>query len=267
MKKVKDFNKNEEEINKIYKSLIDRYQKEIKKYNIVTEYNIIKKLNDLLKDVLKAFSKGCEELRSLEYFSTLNNITFTDTDSDKKIIEKATNNGNYANFKIYIKTNDFQNKYEKHSFFCVLNGVIYQINPHGGPVYIIKSDENLNDNYMTLENFLDHSKKIGEYALKNSWTMFIAYKMDELYLYYQTKKFYLSRDEEYRIFENQEKTDIEEILENPQEIYIKIREQLIKQLETALKNKNVLYKNNKYTSSQYDENEGHDDKPVKKGKR
>jgi len=88
MQKVINFRKNEQAINNIYKSLMDKFNKVIKNYNIITEQETITKLNEFLQQILKLFIKGCEELKDLEYFNTFNNITFTDINNDKEVIDK-----------------------------------------------------------------------------------------------------------------------------------------------------------------------------------
>ena len=79
----------EEEINKIYQSLISKYSESLKKYNIITEHAKIKKLNELLNKILKIFMKGNEEFKGLDFFKSFNNITFTTEDIDEEIIKNA----------------------------------------------------------------------------------------------------------------------------------------------------------------------------------
>lgn len=232
MKKVSDFKKHEETIDKIYKLLLDRYYKELKKHNIVTEYNTIKKLNELLKDVLKVLAKGCMEFKPLEYFDIFNNINFTDIDSDKNIIKRAHGVLKRNKSNIYIKkTNKYM--FDDSSFFYLdeVKMVMYKDSVVSRRAI---TKEELDTEYVSLEEVLESATFVGDYRIMN-YTTSVAYLYEygDRVIYYYDNKFSIIKNKKdmFEPLEATGKEDSFEKFEDKEYVYRMIEQQVKAKIE------------------------------------
>ena len=193
-----EFKKNEQQINQIYQSLITRYSQETRQYDVINEQSIINKQLTFLKELLELYCKGCTEFKDLDYFNLFNEITFTDVENDNKIKEiiiknSKQNNSRTSKSKVYINIGT-SNIIDRESFYYLdeeknkiyqvcYDDRIYSERKYSERKYSERKFEELGDNYITLEEFLDKAIFIGENKVDiNMGTYGVIYKMDDYLL-------------------------------------------------------------------------------------
>lgn len=181
----------DDEINKIYQSIISRYSESLKQYNIVTDSEKIKNLNELLMEILKIFTKGCEEFKDLEFFKAFDNITFQNENSDREIVENAIQELKSKKSNIYIKTTD-NYMFDDSSFFCFdeQNMIMYKVGYDTSSKKI--TQEEFETEYIPLEQILGSSIFVGKYMKMISSPVKVLYECDRVVLYYYNQKFSVS---------------------------------------------------------------------------
>ena len=92
IRKQQEFKQIEDQVNDIYKSLIDKYNDSLKKHNPITSHESIKKLTELFGEILEIFKLGCDQFKELDYFNLFLLLTFTDINEDSKIIQTIVAN-------------------------------------------------------------------------------------------------------------------------------------------------------------------------------
>lgn len=172
-KKETETNFKNTELNKIYTDLITRYSETLKGYNLVTQYAAVGNLNDFLNEVLKLFKQGIDEGKQIDFFNMFNEITFKNLANDNKIIENITKVLNSNKSNIYIKTKH-TNIFDDASFFYLNEEsmLMYKIEPHNRISGISSKKITQNDlkqEYISLEEFLDKSTFIGENKVDENW--------------------------------------------------------------------------------------------------
>lgn len=185
-KKEVEFQQNEQIINEIYQDLLNRYNKVIKSYNIITEYDTIIKFNELLNQVLKVFSKGSKNQEQIEFFNNFNQITFTDVNNDKEVLEKIIQDLKRDKTTIYLKKSE---NYPKFYYFDDENMIIHQEIFLGRLTYSKITEEELEKEYISLEELLESATFIGD--VRKIFKTLIAeylYETENLIIYSQCGK-------------------------------------------------------------------------------
>ena len=164
------FQENEQVINQIYKNLIEKYYESLKGYNIATQIESVKELNEFLNQTISLFTKGCEEYRDLSYFNQFNNIEFKSIYNDIQVIKTILTQLNQnKKSNIYIKKKDkIQYGNERRSFYYIdeENTIMYRIGTLGVESIIEKEDiKNLETDYISLEDVLEQSNYVGRYKI------------------------------------------------------------------------------------------------------
>lgn len=201
LKKVQSeelFKKNTQAINDIYISLITRYSEAMKSYNITTRYDDINDLNISLQEILELFQEGCKEYQNLEYFKLFNDITFQNPLTDTKTIKTIIENLKGIKSKVYIRRNFFGLKDDISFFYLDAEQMImYKIESGEKVVSNEKiSEEELEDFYMPIEEFLDKSTFIGENRMDTilRTPIIFLYEMNFRLLYRERNIFKITND-------------------------------------------------------------------------
>lgn len=229
LQKKTKFEENSATVNAIYQSLIDRYTKALKEYDIVTQYETISNLNR----VLEAFKKCCENFVDLECLNLFNKITFKNVENDNKVLNEIIEPEKKKRLKIYIKEK-CSNIYEENSFFVFDEEkmLIYRIYPDDPKIRSKKIDyEELEENYISLEEFLDKSEFEGNCRNLDVYTIELLYKKNETILFYRAHKFYIGRVTEHLPhchYKND--TDFDKY-KNKEYVYSLIEKQIIHMIE------------------------------------
>lgn len=190
------FKENEQTINEIYKKMIARYSEILQNYNITTPFDTIYELNDNLNEIIGLFQQGCSQYKDLDFFNLFNDITFNNTFNDKKIKHKIKNMMKDKKSKVYIKAN-IEGIWDECSFFWYdeENMTMYRIRNVGTIDSEKITYQQLTDNYISLEDFLDEATFIGQYKMKrNTDVIGIIYEGFGYSLYWEKDKFNITRD-------------------------------------------------------------------------
>lgn len=206
-----EFKKNEQQINQIYQSLINRCSDEIKKHDIITtEQSQIDIQLNLLKELVELFIKGCQEFKDLEYFNLFNEITFIDTINDNKIKEtiiKKYNSNNISNLnknQVYVKRKDkIKGLFDGSSFFYLEKDKMQIYKLSDSTVFDKRNitQQELDENYISLNELLNISEYVGKWITDS-----ISY--EKRYVCYQADGYIIYRnsiDERIRILVNPRK--------------------------------------------------------------
>ena len=180
----------EDSINQIYQSLITRYSETLKQYNIVTEFEKIKCLNDFLKQILQIFTKGCEEFKSLEFFALFNNITLTNIPGDREVMENIIQHIEPHKSNVYIKTTDVY-MFDDVSFFYLDEENMIMYKSYYSDINSRKiTKEQLATEYVPIEQVIKSAVFVGEYKkIHGTVPIKYLYETDKIAIYYQGKKF------------------------------------------------------------------------------
>lgn len=188
------FQENEQVINQIYKNLIEKYYESLKGYNIATQIESVKELNEFLNQIISLFTKGCEEYRDLSYFNQFNNIEFKNIYNDIQVIKTILTQLNQnKKSNIYIKKKDkIQYGNERRCFYYIdeENTIMYRIGTFGVESIKEKEDiENLEIDYIPLEDILEQSNYVGRYK-KNEYGIYryIVYENKDYMIYIEDGK-------------------------------------------------------------------------------
>lgn len=190
------FKENEQTINEIYKKMIARYSEILQSYNITTTLDTIYELNDNLNEIIGLFQQGCSKYKDLDFFNLFNDITFNNTFNDKKIKHKIKNMMKDKKSTVYIKAN-IEGIWDECSFFWYdeENMTMYRIRNVGTIDSEKITYQQLTDNYITLEDFLDESTFIGQYKMKtNTAVVGIVYEGFGYSIYLENNKFCITKD-------------------------------------------------------------------------
>lgn len=188
------FQENEQVINQIYKNLIEKYYESLKGYNIATQIESVKELNEFLNQIISLFTKGCEEYRDLSYFNQFNNIEFKNIYNDIQVIKTILTQLNQnKKSNIYIKKKD-KTKYdnERLSFYYIddENMLMYRIGEFDIEINNINKEDikNLEIDYISLEDVLEQSNYIGRYKI-NAYGIYryIVYENKDYMIYIPNK--------------------------------------------------------------------------------
>ena len=194
--KQAEYRINETAINQIYQSLITRYGEAIKTYNIVNESESIKKLSELLKQVLQTFIQGCYEFKNKEFFHQFNEISFKNISNDEKIIKTILQQLKPNKSNIYIKlTNQFVLDRSSFFLFDEENMMMYRVRDIVTKRKITM--EEFEAEYVPLENFLDSSNFIGEYRNLIGKTVRYICINNKIILYFSNNQFHLTTEESF----------------------------------------------------------------------
>ena len=239
------FKENEQAINEIYKKMLERYSNVLQSYNITTSLNTIYELNNILNELIRLFQLGCSQYKDLAFFNLFNNINFNDLTNDEKIINKIKNMIKNKKSTIYIKLK-VENSLDEHSFFWFdeENMIIYRICNIG----TINSEkinyQQLTEDYISLEDFLDEAKFIGEYKTKLNYDLVgIIYEGFGYTIYRGKNKFAITRDTSLMKTMRSETTEYLNKYKDKNYVYEMIEEQLKEMLERHKK---------KYTPTGYE---------------
>ena len=190
------FEENEKTINDIYKRLIERYSKAIQCYKITTYTTAVEETTKLLNELLQLFIAGCKQYKDLDFFSLFNEITFKYSEKDDKIIRKIHSLTKDKKSKVYIKFN-IEGIWDEYSFFWFdeENMTIYRIRN----VDTIDSEkinfQQLTEDYIALEDFLDESTFVGKYKMKrNTEVVGLIYEGFGYSIYLEKDKFNITKD-------------------------------------------------------------------------
>lgn len=190
------FKENEQVINDIYRNLIERYSQVAQSYNIINYPSAVDEINKQLNELLQLFQTGCRQYKDLDFFNLFNEITFKSFYNDDKITRKIKNMTKDKKSKIYIKIN-IEGIWDEYSFFWFdeENLTMYRIRNVG----TINSEkityQQLTDDYIALEDFLDEATFIGKYKMKkNTDVIGIVYEGFGYSLYWEKDKFYITKD-------------------------------------------------------------------------
>lgn len=190
------FKENEQIINEIYKKMIARYSQELQSYNITTPLDTIYELNNTLNEIIGLFQQGCSQYKDLDFFNLFNDITFNNTFNDKKIKHKIKNMMKDKKSTVYIKTN-IEGIWDEYSFFWYdeENMTMYRIRNVGTIDSEKITYQQLTDNYITLDDFLDEATFIGQYKMKrNTDVIGIVYEGFGYSIYLEKNKFCITKD-------------------------------------------------------------------------
>ena len=236
------FEQNKQEIENIYKSLIDRYSNALKQCNINTNYDDIIYFNDIIKELLTLFRKGYQEFEELDYFKLFNLISFSNKENDCMIIDsiKSDRNSQSKNSLIYIKK--YEDYYgQRNSFYivdtekmdigrvrCEKSGNVPKVQYYGH----ISRDE-LEEQYISLEEFLNKSIYIGEYRqLLNGNIVELLYQMGEYKLYREEGILCIGQNKTTIKIDYRGKPSIDEF-KDKEYVYSQIEKQIIKTIKEA----------------------------------
>lgn len=190
------FKENEQTINEIYKKMIARYSEILQSYNITTTLDTIYELNDNLNEIIGLFQQGCSKYKDLDFFNLFNDITFNNTFNDKKIKHKIKNMMKDKKSTVYIKAN-IEGIWDECSFFWYdeENMTMYRIRNAGTIDSEKITYQQLTDNYITLEDFLDEATFVGQYKMKrNTDVIGIIYEGFGYSIYLEKNKFCITKD-------------------------------------------------------------------------
>lgn len=209
-KKIKQqkivFEQNKQEIENIYRSLIDRYSNVLKQCNINTNYDAIIYFNELIKELLTLFRKGYQELEELDYFKLFNLISFSNVENDHMIIKsiKSHSNSQSKSFSVFLRKGE-KRLGEANSFFIIIDETMKMLRINTSTSYIFPkimdygyvSDNELKGTYISLEEFLDKSRFVGEYRkFSDGKTIELLYQMNRQILYRENGLFCVGYNEE-----------------------------------------------------------------------
>ena len=200
------FEQNKQEIENIYKSLIDRYSNTLKQCDINTNYDAIIYYNDLIKELLTLFRKGCQEFEELDYFKLFNLIGFSNVENDHMIIDsiKSHSNSRSKSFSVFLRKGE-QFLGEVNSFFIVIDETMQMLRINTSTSYNFPkimdygymSDNKLKGTYISLEEFLNKSRFVGEYReFLTGKKIELLYQMNGQILYRENGMFCLGYNEE-----------------------------------------------------------------------
>lgn len=190
------FKENEQAINDIYKELIERYNQVAQSYNIINYPSAVEETNKQLNELLQLFITGCRQYKDLDFFNLFKEITFKSFYNDDKITRKIKNMTKDKKSKVYIKIN-IEGIWDECSFFWFdeENMTMYRIRN----VETIDSEkinlEELTEDYIPLEEFLDEATFIGKYKMKrNTDVIGIVYEGFGYSIYLEKDKFCITKD-------------------------------------------------------------------------
>lgn len=190
------FKENEQAINDIYKNLIERYSLVAQGYNIINYPSAVDEINQQLKELLQLFTTGCSQYKDLEFFNLFKEITFKSFSNDYKITRKIKNMAKGKKSNVYIKINTATVK-DEYSFFWFdeENMTMYRFCTIG----TINSEkinyQQLTEDYIVLEDFLEQSTFIGKYKMKkNTEVVGIIYEGFGYSIYLEKDKFFITKD-------------------------------------------------------------------------
>lgn len=200
------FEQNKQEIENIYKSLIDRYSNTLKQCDINTNYDAIIYYNDLIKELLTLFRKGYKEFEELDYFKLFNLIGFSNVENDHMIIDSIKSHSNYQSksFSVFLRKGE-QYLGDVNSFFIVIDETMQMLRINTSTSYIFPkimdygymSDNKLKGTYISLEEFLNKSRFVGEYReFLTGKKIELLYQMNRQILYRENGMFCLGYNEE-----------------------------------------------------------------------
>lgn len=156
----------------VYNALIDRYTNVIKEKNIITDYTIIQKINELFNSLIELFKKGLSQSKDENYFNLFDKITFKNLENDKKIKELLE----FQTRRIYVRKKDIKpddNIDRKSFFWCNDNDdqldeyLMYRIEPNGISEMTLSHKE-LEDGYIPLDELLTPKNIVGVYKSEES---------------------------------------------------------------------------------------------------
>lgn len=187
------FEQNKQEIENIYKSLIERYSNALKQCNINTDYDAIIYFNQLIKELLTLFRKGHQEFEELDYFKLFNLISFSNVENDHMIIESIITNRSTQSKNNFIFIKKHADYYGQCNSFYIVDTEKMEIGrvrcKEGKNVTKVQyyghiSHDELEGQYMSLEEFLDKSVYVGESRrLLSGNIVELLYQMGEYKLY------------------------------------------------------------------------------------
>ena len=189
------FEKNKEIIFYTHKRLVEKYNNAPLEYKILT-YNTNYDINTPILELLELFRRGCRKYKDLEFFSLFDEITFMNPSEDAKIIRKINKRLKDKNNKVYIKIN-LEVPEDEYSFFWFdkENMIMYRICNNSDITQTEISYEQIDEDYITLEEFLDESTFIGENRMKlNCNIIGLIYTRYEQSIYREKDKFYITKD-------------------------------------------------------------------------
>ena len=156
-------------INNIYIDLVTRYSETLKKYNIIGQESEIDALNQIFNDILNLFKQGIKKDEPLDFFTLFNKINFEYlkyNNSTLSEIKNKLNNKKINKSKIYLKIPK-ENQFNNINFYYLIEEdmQIYEIPSFNKNSKINKekiSETNLEEDYISIEEFLNKATFIGE---------------------------------------------------------------------------------------------------------
>lgn len=183
VKKEEEFKQNEQEINTIYKNLLDRY-------NMIMNDDSITKYNEFLSQVLKIFTKGYKKQKQIDFFNKFNQITFVNINDDKEILEKLIEELKQDKINIYIQKSS---PYPAYCYFDEYNMILYK-ESFGSITYSKITQEELEREYISIEEVLESATFIGDNRkIYHTLLGEILYETEDLIIYTQSNKFRVAK--------------------------------------------------------------------------
>lgn len=191
---IQKYKANEKKINEIYQSLIERYSVALSKINVINDLEKAQALSGIIAALLEYFVQGCKQFKGIEYFEQFKKITFENYEKDYKIIEKITKGDKIKRCNVYFKkkTARYVSTTDMASFYYydeVINK-IYKINGITVTEQSI-TPKMLEEEYISLEEYLDTSQFIGEFRILAESPVRYLYKDSERVLFYLNDEYYV----------------------------------------------------------------------------
>lgn len=233
-----NFKNLESKINEIYINLITRYSETTKGYNVLTQNSEANRLNDFLNRILELFKQGIKDEQTLDFFIMFDGITFKDAEKDNKLIEKINKVLNMKKTNVYIKTKH-NNFFDDISFFYLneKDMIMYKIEPHNRQLGISSkhiTQDDLEQEYISLQQFLDKSTFIGENKTDYLGARYgVIYEFDGYSLFLQNHTFHIGYKMKFFKASHREYTYMDEFKDKNHLISL-IEQQIQKRFEEQL---------------------------------
>ena len=187
---------NERKINEIYENLITRYNQRLKECNIITQQSEIDNLGKFLTEVLNLFKMGIKKEKNLTFFNMFDEISFIYLRYNSEILASIEKNLETRNSNIYIKKIHGYASDNNNFFYLDEDTMLMYEIPNTNETTNLNSQkvtqDNLEKEYILLEDFLENAKYIGENKTDyNEKKYGLLYEMHGYSLYIENDQIYV----------------------------------------------------------------------------